>query len=412
MALVNRRGFLAASAGAALAARPLGAAVPDEPAATDSMLDPGGLIAVKPHAQLMGEREMGIVWMTSREAEGWVEWSQDGGQTWLRAWDERDGLLVDACDRMHKIVVSGYDPAKPFRYRVKSRAFSSFGPYKVVREEAVAMCEGEMNAVLPPDGSISFAMFNDVHNRLEVYPALARHRTGPLSFTVFNGDIMNHIEDEPGVARCLMAPLAYMTARTRAPMWYLRGNHETRGRFARHLRDYVALPRGRYYGAVSLGGARFVFVDTGEDKEDSHPEYSGLVDFDRYVAAQTAWLAREVASEAWRKATARVVFMHIPPDATCADGRVWRQPLARIRELHAVLNGSGVSLVMGAHLHRWACDPANEARPYPLIIGGGPNLAAANPAARPTLAHCTIKGTSLTATILSAAGETLASLTV
>ncbi|MBQ7188743.1 MAG: metallophosphoesterase [Kiritimatiellae bacterium] len=411
---MKRREFLMASMGATIASTiKLEGQTPPPAEKTDvvevgEMLDPDHLICVKPHVQLISETEVGLVWMTSKEAEGWVEWSQDDGETWKRAWNERDGLLVDACDRIHKITVSGYSPAKPFRYRVRSRAFTSFGPYRVVRSAEEAVYEGEINAVVPADGTISFAMFNDVHNKLEIYPALCKRLEGALSFTVFNGDIMNHIDDEPGVCKCLMAPLAYVARQTRAPMWYLRGNHETRGKFARHLRDYVALQNGHYYGAVTLGNARFVFVDTGEDKADDHKEYSGLVDFEHYIAHQTQWLAEEVSSPAWKDAKFRVVFMHIPPDGVCGSGRIWSQRLPRVRKLHAVLENAGVTLLLGAHLHNWACDDARPERPYPMVIGGGNNLTTTRQWSLPTLTHCTIQGNTLTVKLLSPDGKVLA----
>ena len=147
---MKRREFLMASMGATIASTiKLEGQTPPPAEKTDvvevgEMLDPDHLICVKPHVQLISETEVGLVWMTSKEAEGWVEWSQDDGETWKRAWNERDGLLVDACDRIHKITVSGYSPAKPFRYRVRSRAFTSFGPYRVVRSAEEAVYEGMM----------------------------------------------------------------------------------------------------------------------------------------------------------------------------------------------------------------------------------------------------------------------------
>ena len=330
------------------------------------------LISVKPHLQLMGETSVGVVWTTRVKADGWVEWSQDGGATWRTAWNQRDGLKVDANDLVHKIVVEGYDPAKPLKYRVRSRAYTSFGPYKVVHSGEEGTHEGGINAVLPADGTLSFAVFNDVHGHLETYPKLlgVKEATKGLSFTVFNGDIMSHVEDSESLERGLLGPLAYCAARTQAPMWYLRGNHETRGAYARHLRDHLALQNDRYYGAVTLGRTRFVFLDTGEDKEDGHWAYSGLVDFEGYLAEQTAWLKREVESPAWKDAKFRVVFTHIPPDLRVWNA-IWKQPLPRIRALHDVLEHAGTTLVVCAHLHTYVMRPAGDAHPYAQVAGGG-----------------------------------------
>lgn len=60
-----------------------------------------------------------------------------------------------------------------------------------------------------------------------------------------------------------------------------RGNHETRGSFARQLKDYFFYPEGNYYTAFTRGPVRFVMMDSGEDKTDDNWEYSGLVSFDQ-----------------------------------------------------------------------------------------------------------------------------------
>ena len=180
---------------------------------------------------------------------------------------------------------------------------------------------------------------------------------------------------------------ALVTETTGAPCWYLRGNHETRGAYARHLRDYLALVEGHYYGAVTLGPARIVFVDTGEDKRDDHAEYSGLVDFDGYLAAQTAWLKAETEGEAWRSAKFRIVVEHIP-----ATTGAYNPGVERLRKLQEVLKTAKVSAMFAAHLHRrgWH-DPIPE-RPYPMIVGGGPYPEPKNPIHSATLTRCDIEG--------------------
>ena len=334
------------------------------------------LISVQPHLQLIGETSVGIAWMTRVEADGWVEWSQDDGATWRKAWNQRDGLRVEACDRIHRIVVTGYDPAKPLTYRVRSRACASFGQCKVVHSGEEGTYEGHINAVQPSDGSLSFAVFNDVHEQLETYPKMLgiREAASGLSLTVFNGDMVSSLVDDPeSLARAILGPLAYCTAHTQAPVRYLRGNHDTRGAYARHLRDHLALQDDRYYGAVTLGRARLVFLDPGEDKVDDHVEYSGLVDFEGYLAEQTEWLKREVAGAAWRDAKFRVVFTHIPPDLRLAnkENSVWKQPLPRIRALYDVFERAGTTLVISAHLHHRVLRPAGDLHPYALAAGGG-----------------------------------------
>ncbi|MBP5320368.1 MAG: metallophosphoesterase [Kiritimatiellae bacterium] len=382
---MNRRTFIASSSMALLFPKVLKAAelaAPAEPKPEG----PGSVFCGRPYVQLMGADAIGIVWMTMGKATGYVTWSQDDGATWTRAWHGADGLL-DANDAIHRAVVTGLNPAKPVRWRIHSRLFENFGPYKVSYRGEEERLEGTIRAILPRRDAVSFAMFNDVHQTLSIYPKLLPYLKDPVTFTVFNGDILNHVENEAAVVTFLLSPLAQVTETTGAPCWYLRGNHETRGAYARHLRDYLALVEGHYYGAVTLGPARIVFVDTGEDKRDDHAEYSGLVDFDGYLAAQTAWLKAETEGEAWRSAKFRIVVEHIP-----ATTGAYNPGVERLRKLQEVLKTAKVSAMFAAHLHRrgWH-DPIPE-RPYPMIVGGGPYPEPKNPIHSATLTRCDIEG--------------------
>lgn len=397
---MNRRDFISAASLLAVSPNLLAADATEKSAAKPK--EP--LIIQKPYAQLRGRDALGIVWMTRENATGFVEWTQDGGKIWTRSTTERDGLLVDNYDRIHKVVITGFDPTKPLRYRVQSKAFTQFGPYAVSYSGEEEVYEDNIRAIEPANGCISFAVINDVHNNLAVYTKFAPLLSG-LSFVVFNGDITSHVDDEKVVRKSLLTPFADCTHAAQAPVWYLRGNHETRGAFARHLRDYVDLPQGHFYGATTLASTRFVFLDTGEDKPDTNREYSGLVNFDHYLATQTEWLKREVESEDWKSAARRIVFAHIPPTTYTSTRRPWKQPLKRVQALHAVLDNANTTLLIGAHLHERAINP--DLHPYPLVVGGGPDLADKKEDARPTLTRCDLSKASLLVRQLSADGTEL-----
>jgi hypothetical protein len=239
-------------------------------------------------------------------------------------------------------------------------------------------------------------MFNDVHSNLAVYDRLIPHLGDVSAFCVFNGDILSHIDDEKGVVKGLLRPLSQVTQEAGLPVWYLRGNHETRGSFAREMRNYLALKHSHYYGAATIGGVRFVFIDTGEDKVDSHWAYSGLVDFDAYLARECAWLRREIASPAWKEARARIVMRHIPPAK--------KQRVERLSVLDGILADAGVTLTMAAHWHKWKWHPAVPERPYPMIVGGGHLLG--NPANHgdATLVKCRLDAAGLSVRLLDQTG--------
>ncbi len=109
----------------------------------------------------------------------------------------------------------------------------------------------------------------------------------------FNGDILGHIEDEPQIIDHVLKPCSDLFAKE-IPFIYVRGNHEARGKFARMLPNYLSTPKGSYYYAFDHGPVHFIVMDSGEDKDDTSVEYSGLADFDRYREEQRVWLRKEI----------------------------------------------------------------------------------------------------------------------
>jgi len=94
-------------------------------------------------------------------------------------------------------------------------------------------------------------------------------------------------------------------------------------------------------------------LETGEDKADCHPAYSGLTDFAGYRAKEKEWLAQEVRSEAFRSARFRVVFMHMPP-FSAQGGTPRNEGQADCYASFApLLNQVKVDLLVTAHTHRF-----------------------------------------------------------
>lgn len=400
---MDRREFLKLSAIAATVPAFGGAFAQSSAGSKGDSASVGSLFKVKPHVQLLAEGTVGIVWITHKPSTGYVTWSQDGWATSNRAWSEEDGLL-SANTTIHRATVDGFDPAKPLEFKAHSRAFGLFGPYKVNYDGAEEIQGGTIRPTRSGDGGISWAMFNDVHENLKIYDVFAPYLSDVNGFCVFNGDILNHIDDSADIVDRLLEPLARVSGKAQIPVWYLRGNHETRGGYARNLRDYLALKDGNYYGAVTLGGVRFAFLDCGEDKPDAHKAYSGLVDFDSYIARQNAWLEKEVASPEWKNAKARIALRHIPgPCSGFAPG------LKRLDKMDAILKKADVTLAIGAHLHRWGYEAPTARRPYPLVIGGGCGLGKPQSKGNATLVKCSCKGSSIAVKILDQTGKTVVS---
>ena len=112
-------------------------------------------------------------------------------------------------------------------------------------------------------------------------------------------------------------------------------------------------------------------LDCGEDKDDEHPVYAGLVDFDRYREEQAAWLKEVVRSKEFRRAERRIVIVHIPPTVErmaqveqnakrVPDLMTWRGNAHLGELLLPILNKADIDVMLSAHLHSHVVFPPQE----------------------------------------------------
>ena len=97
------------------------------------------------------------------------------------------------------------------------------------------------------------------------------------------------------------------------PMYYTRGNHETRGAFATEFQRYFSPKEENIYYTFRQGPICFVVLDTGEDKPDSDIEYAGITVYDEYRTEQAEWLRRVLDSKEYKDAPFKIIVAHIPP---------------------------------------------------------------------------------------------------
>jgi predicted phosphodiesterase len=230
----------------------------------------------------------------------------------------------------------------------------------------------EFKTAAPSTRLFSFLVLNDLHENVDIMRAHAmRAGDAPYELVFFNGDSLSHLEDASQVVDRCLRPAGDLFA-GRVPLVVVRGNHETRGRYARELKQFLGLPGDRYYYAFTHGSVRFLVLDTGEDKEDGHWAYSGLTDFEAYRAAQAEWLRAEVQSPAFRNAAYRILVAHMPffgNDRTRVSGV---GPTSCRQHFGAILNNAGIDLHIAGHTHRadWV-EPAPGANRFPIVVGGG-----------------------------------------
>lgn len=323
----------------------------------------------EPYLQYATPTAISIMWICSTNGVGWIEISD--GQATRTVINAQHGLNR-ANERIMKVRIESLKPGTTYQYWVTAKEIKVFEPYEVTFGETIRKGPYRFTTPSDTDEAVSFVVFNDLHNHPANIPELLdKHAAeGTYDFVVFNGDTFNWVDSEQPILNDFLIPCgkAFSTSR---PFLMVQGNHEVRGNYARQFFDYFDYPDDRTYYAFSRGPVRFIVLDCGEDKEDEHPVYAGLVAFDAYRQQQAQWLAREIESEDFKKAAFRVVFIHIPTfHAGSGHGTL------HCRELfNPLLNKGKIDIAISGHTHRYGTfDPDPVTHHYPIVIGGGPGF--------------------------------------
>lgn len=329
-----------------------------------------GLLA-GPYLQCLTPNEVTIMWITNENAFSCVEY---GGKVFIykKAHHNEDGL-IDANNRINAVTIRDLPPDTLCQYQIITTEILDFQPYEVKFGETVKSPVYKFKTPKVNEETVKWVVMNDIHDHPEsvtqlLYQLGSKGNDKDYDFVVFNGDAFSFVESEQQIVDHLLTPCGNVFAHE-LPFYLNRGNHETRGSFARHLKDYFYYPDNHYYSAFTKGPVRFVMLDTGEDKLDDNWTYSGLTAFDQYREKEALWLEKEIEKPEFKKAPFRVVMMHIPPFYS-SD---WHGS-EECRRLFAPLFKKGkIDLLICAHLHRYSVhDPDPATHPYPIIIGGGP----------------------------------------
>ncbi|MBZ4190917.1 purple acid phosphatase family protein [Niabella beijingensis] len=322
-------------------------------------------IIAGPYLQTNFGNSISILWITNKEAASWVEYGPAADQLTSKVLGKSE-LGFKPAGRLNCITLTGLKPGATYHYRIVSKEIKDFQPYKLTYGEEVQGATEQFVNPDPDKDTVSFVMLNDIHDRPKSIPHLLNLDKGASrDFVFFNGDVFDYQTDEQQIIEHMLQPCIDLFAK-QLPFVYVRGNHETRGKFAREFSSYF---HHVAYTAFSLGPVRFVILDTGEDKEDTHPVYAGIVDFDGYREEQARWLEQEVSSKAFKSAPFRVVMMHIPPRYS-GD---WHGATHCTKLFEPLFNKGKVDLVLSGHTHRYKVHgPDKQANHYPIIIGGGP----------------------------------------
>ncbi len=327
------------------------------------------IFTTKPHLQGPSEDSVGIVCSTPGPAV--VQISYGIKKLDQKAFQIQDGQIAGALTTNHLIRLEGLTPGATYQYQVTVRPIIKYHPYKVKYAESVTLPVQKFKVFDPAQEETTFLLYNDVHDNMRMFEKL-QSLVDKVKYDAVVG--VGDIFDDPATEAEILKHLGIISERiggANIPLVLQRGNHETRGEYCLGLKDHLSLLEDRYYYAFTHANTRFIALDTGEDKGDSHPEYSGLAAFEGYIAKQTKWLKRELASEECQKAKHRIVFCHIP----LYDNTKWISKRGR-KQWASMLNEANIDLFFSGHTHKWKFHKPGAVgdHNFQVIIGGGRKL--------------------------------------
>lgn len=144
-------------------------------------------------------------------------------------------------------------------------------------------------------------------------------------------------------------------SRGEMPVLFARGNHETRGREAANLSSYLGMDK--FYYSAKLGDYRFIVLDSGEDKEDSHIEYGSMVAYEQHRKNMVEWLGTQENPNHEKL----IALSH--SNEICIEEEL-------SKTAHSRLDALNTSLLVSGHTHT---NEFLETSPYPTLIDGGIN---------------------------------------
>lgn len=326
-----------------------------------------------PYLQRVGTDEAMIVWGTDSDGVAWVETAPDDN---LHFYAEERPKYYDTylgrkkIGRLHHVRVTGLKPATTYRYRVftqevldKSAYRIDYGPVastRVYQKEPL-----RFTTLDPTKEKVSFRVVNDIHADTA---RLAKLLTGvkrgsDTDFVLYNGDMVSHMDDEPGLMNGFINKSVELFA-SEVPFYMVRGNHEGRGLYADEYVSYFPAATQMPYYAFRQGPVYFVVLDGGEDKPDSDIEYLGRNRMDDYREEQAKWLKSVVESPEFKSAPYKVAVVHVPP-----LGSTWHGPLHSKTLFMPILNDAGIDVMLCGHLHTYVYIPAGEdGNNFPILI--------------------------------------------
>ncbi len=298
-----------------------------------SMLPAAGMkITTTPAVFDCGNDYYNVVWVTSKKGSGYVKYTYDGEEKII--WDADNGI-IRTDDTIHTVLVPKNE-LQDNTYVVGSQYVGFKYAYSATKGNTVE-CDPINFRGTPKEDDIKILCLTDIHELTEEPRQAVANINETPDMLVLLGDMTSSLEYKSQLTDHILTDAGDFS-RGEIPVIYTRGNHETRGEYAAQMSKYLPTETGTYYYTTEFGALSAVVLDSGEDKDDSHEDYGGLIDFENYRRNEFNWI-NSLQKEEF-DGTYKIVFCH-NPSVSNHFGQNWISPF----------NELDFDLLVGGHLH-------------------------------------------------------------
>ncbi|MCZ2156278.1 MAG: metallophosphoesterase [Bryobacterales bacterium] len=329
-----------------------------------AVFDTRPLILHGPYIIAPTETSVTIAWATDTPCHSKVLYGINEPDT--EAISPTNGMLP--VGTVHAVHVTGLKPGQTYKFRAVSTRVVKLKGYWPDKGLSIMSPVSTFTTFDRSRSNTTFYAITDTHEdtaRIDALMKLANWKDADFLFHL--GDSVNTAESEDQIYAKFLDPIARGIGSS-TPLLYARGNHETRGPFAREFPNYIPIEEGRFFYTRDIGPVHMVVVDTGEDKPDNTNVYAGLNAFATYRSQELAWLEEYTRnSKRMAEAPFRVLMLHQPH---------WGYVGSEAQRWTDWANRAGFDLAIGGHHHRFSVIARGErGNDFPILVLGQDQLA-------------------------------------
>ncbi len=287
-----------------------------------------------------------VIFATSDKATGFVEYTKDGKT--VKIYDEKDGRK-NGQSIIHTIRIDSKKSLSGASYKVGATRVTDELSYGGTLGKTVESDEYIFNDNL--DGDVNILTVSDWHTYNKKAGEAAKKIGVDYSAVLLLGDCSPGLMSEKDIADYIVK-FGFILTHGEMPIIYVRGNHETRGIEATKLSAYLGMDR--FYYETKIGERRVIVLDSCEDKEDSHPEYGGMDDYENYRKKMVSWLENLENNN-----SELIVFCHAKE--ICREKNLSKAAYDKLNKMNA-------SLLVSGHEHIYKFDKSGD---MPVFVDGG-----------------------------------------